>query len=146
MKKEIIAGIVIVLLIVIGVLFLNSDDKTIEMKNPYTQEYIVGNSNIKGEIDTDEYINISENFEIGANKNGYAVFKNPQKAFEYLQKEYKAGINLIKKQFDLEELSNENYKEYKKYASQVKYDVSDVQMSEAFFVSEFLDIYENSFN
>lgn len=146
-KKKIISLItIIIVLICIGVIFLNSDEKIPEIKKPYTQEYIIGNSNIKGNVDTKEYIEISGNFEIGANKDGAAVFKNPHKAFEYLQKEYKGGLSLIKKQFNLEELTHENYKEYKKYGVQVNYDISDEQMHEAFFVSKFLDIYENSFN
>ena len=126
--------------------FLYSEDEPLNITNPYTQEYIIGKSNIKGEVDVEKYSNISKDFEIGANKDGYAVFKEPHKAFGYLEQNYKNGINLIKKQFNLRNLSNKNYEKYKVYGWQVTYDISDGQMYEAFFVSEFLDIYENSFN
>ena len=146
MKNKIIIGILIVIFIGISALVIYNYDKSHEIINPYTQEYVIGKSNIKGEVDIEKYSSINKDLEIGANKDGYAVFKDPLKAFEYLKENYKSGINLIKKQFNLSKLSNKNYKEYKTYGSQVEYDISDSQMHEAFFVSEFLDIYENSFN
>ena len=126
--------------------FLYSEDEPLNITNPYTQEYIIGKSNIKGEVDVEKYSNISKDLEIGANKEGYAVFKDPHKAFKYVKENYKIGIRLIKKQFYLGDLSNKNYKEYKTYGSQVTYDISEGQMYQAFFISDFLDIYENSFN
>ena len=40
----------------------------------------MGKGNIKGSVDIEKYVTISKDFEIGANKDGYAVFKNPEKA------------------------------------------------------------------
>jgi len=45
----------------------------------YSQEYIVGQGNIKGEVDIEYFSNRGKDFGIVANKNGYAVFKNPKK-------------------------------------------------------------------
>ena len=36
---------------------------------------MAGQGNIKGNVPVEEYISISEDFAIGADKNGYAVFK-----------------------------------------------------------------------
>ena len=47
--------------------------------NPSVQEYAAGQGNIKGNVPVEEYISISEDFAIGADKNGYAVFKDPVK-------------------------------------------------------------------
>ena len=146
MKNKIIIGILITILFSVGIIIIYNYDKPLEITNPYTQEYVIGKSNIKGEVDVKKYSNISKDLEIGANKEGYAVFKDPHKAFKYVKENYKIGIRLIKKQFYLGDLSNKNYKEYKTYGSQVTYDISEGQMYQAFFISDFLDIYENSFN
>ena len=101
-------------LILVSVLILNGCCKTgyNKVKYPYVQEYVVGKGNIKGSVDIEKYVTISKDFEIGANKEGYAAFKNPEKAFDKLFELYADGIKLIQKEFDLESLSADNYDLY----------------------------------
>lgn len=110
----------------------------------YSQEYIAGQGNIKGNVDVSYFKNISDDFDIGANKYGYAVFKNPEKALERLKENYKDGIKLIQSEYDLQDLSQDNYKIYGTYGWQVSTG-SEKEKEEAGFVSYFMDIYENSF-
>ena len=112
--------------------------------NPSVQEYMAGQGNIKGNVPVEEYISISEDFAIGADKNGYAVFKDPVKALDKLMELYSDGINLIQKSFDLEPLSVDNCGDYKVYGSQTTAGTEQEQQ-QAFFVAKFLDIYENSY-
>ena len=143
MKKIIIISVISILLV--AGIFCYMYQPMPKIKNPYTQEYVIGESNIKGEVDIKSYSDISKDFEIGANEDGYAVFKDPKKAFDRLLKDYNLGIKLIKKQHDLGKLTYKNYNHYKKYGSYVTYNTSDNEMAQALFVYGFLDIYENSF-
>ena len=111
----------------------------------YSQIYITGESNIKGNVDINMFGKINIDFDIGANKYGYAVFKNPNKALKTLKKEYSKGIKLIQKEFNLLPLTNFNYRKYKNYGWQVTTG-TDEEKEQASFVSSFMDIYENSFN
>lgn len=111
----------------------------------YTQLYLPGENNIQGEADYKKYANIHLDFEIGANKYGIAVFKNPQKALSRLKKDYSKGLRLIQKEFNLLPLNIFNYKVYEQYGWQVTTGSSKAQ-EEARFISGFFDIYENSFN
>jgi len=112
---------------------------------PSVQEYVMGQGNIKGNVPVSEYTSISEDFAIGADKDGYAVFKDPNKAFTKLTELYVDGINLIQTEFDLEPLTEQNYEWYKTYGAQVTAGTPE-QQEQARFVGKFLDIYENSFS
>lgn len=126
------------------ILILTACNSQGKVKNPATQEYIVGTGNIKGNVDVDKYLKIDQRFEIGADKNGMAVFKEPHKAYQALTEKYTGGINLIQKEFDLEDLSETSYEAYKIYGGQVETGTEE-EKSQANFVSRFFDIYENSF-
>ena len=115
-----------------------------KVKNPATQEYKAGTGNIKGDVDVEKYLKIDQRFEIGADKDGLAVFKDPHKAYQALTEKYSDGIKLIQKEFDLEELSENSYESYKTYGWQVETE-SPEEKDQARFVSGFFDIYENSF-
>lgn len=80
----------------------------------YTQEYIVGTGNIRGEVNVAKFLEYHEDFEIGANQYGYAVFKNPEKAFKTLKREYSKGIKCIQREFNLLPFSKLTYKMYSK--------------------------------
>lgn len=111
----------------------------------YSKVYIVGEDNIKGNVDINEFGKLSIDFDIGANKYGMAVFKNPSKAFKRLKKDYSQGIKLIQNEFNLLPLNNFTFRKYKTYGWQVtKGTKKEKEMAR--FVTEFLDIYENSFN
>ena len=112
--------------------------------NPSVQEYVAGQGNIKGNVPVEEYISISEDFAIGADKNGYAVFKDPVKALDKLMELYSDGINLIQKSFELESLSADNCGDYKVYGSQTTAG-TEREQQQALFAAKFHDIYENSY-
>lgn len=111
----------------------------------YSKVYIVGEDNIKGNVDINKFGKLSIDFDIGANKYGMAVFKNPSKAFKRLKKDYSEGIKLIQNEFKLLPLNNFTFRKYKTYGWQVtKGTKKEKEMAR--FITEFLDIYENSFN
>ena len=107
--------------------------------------YNINKEDIKGNVDINFFGYENIDFDIGANKYGYAVFKNPKKAFKTLKKEYSDGIKIIQKEFKLPPLNNFTYKSYKTYGWQVTTGTPSLK-KEAKFVTLFLDIYENSFN
>ncbi len=109
-----------------------------------TQKYEAYSGNIKGNVNTSSFFNESDAFEIGANQYGYAVFKNPVKAFAVLRMNYGEGIRLIQSEFHLLPLSQLNYKQYKTYGWQVSGGTREARQ-QASFVTRFLDIYENSY-
>jgi len=113
--------------------------------NPCVQEYIPGTGNILGSVDKEKYENISEDFAIGADKYGRAVFKNPYKAFDTFVVLYKDGIELIRDSFNLPAITSRRYEMYKTYGWQTTSGPEEAQ-AQAGFVSGFLDIYENSFD
>lgn len=111
----------------------------------YIREYNIGEENIKGEVNIKKYTDIHKDFDIGANKYGYAVFKDPDKAFKRFKILYGKGIRLIQREFYLLPLTNFNFRHYKTYGWQVTTGTEE-EKEQARFVSCFLDIYEESFN
>ena len=143
MKKSI--AFVLALAWVVGLVGCGqTKDKLPAIQHPYVQEYAVGQGNIKGKVPVEEYTAISEDFAIGADKDGYAVFKDPEKALATLLELYSDGINLIQTEFDLEPLSEENYDWYKVYGLQITTGTTKEQ-EQAIFVGKFFDIYEDSY-
>lgn len=147
-KYKIILTILIILILILGINtgknILINKGILIDEDLKYTQKYVPHQGNIKGEVDIEYFENISIDFEIGANKYGIAVFKNPKVALKRLKKDYSKGISAIKKEFSLMPLSNFNYKQYKRYGWQVTSEDEEIQ-KQARFISNFFDIYENSF-
>lgn len=115
-----------------------------KITRPYSQEYVVGEENIKGDVDIDKFTDIDPAFEIGANSKGYAVFKDPDEAFKVFKDKYKNELKLIRKQYHLLPISKRNYAVYGTYGWQVTTSTESEQ-ERAMFVSCFIDIYENSF-
>ena len=147
-KYKILIFIALILLVIsfimIGKNLLIRFGYMIDNNLRYSKLYIEDN-NIVGDVDVNYFGKININFEVGANKYGVAVFKNPQKAFKTLKKDYKKGLKLIQKEFNLLPLSNFNYKSYATYGWQVTTGSKEEQ-EQARFISAFMDIYENSFN
>lgn len=108
------------------------------VRNPWVQEYIPGQENILGDVDKAKYEEISEDFAIGADKYGRAVFKDPYRAFDTFETMYTEAIDLIRKAHNLPPFSKSNFDLYKTYGWQTEGENTG-------FVSSFLDIYENSF-
>lgn len=143
MKKRIV--LILALTCVLDLVSCSQNEgKSPEIQYPYVQEYVAGQGNIKGSVPIEEYTSISEDFAIGANKNGYAVFKDPEKALAKLLELYSEGIKLIQTAYDLDSLSADNYSDYKIYGSQITTGTKEEQQ-QAIFVGKFLDIYENSY-
>lgn len=134
-------SVVLFFLLIGGVLYYQYQRSELS----YSQEYIVGQNNIKGDIDTSYFSSKGKEFEIGANKYGYVVFKNPAEALKRLKNDYKEGLSCIQKEFNLIPINRFNYKSYKTYGWQVTTG-SKEEKEQARFVTLFMDIYENSFN
>lgn len=135
----------IISLLYTGKFILIKTGYSIDNNLRHFQRYEVGVGNIKGEVDTYYFENVSMDFEIGANKYGYAVFKNPKKAYKKLKRNYSKGIRAIQKEFGLLPLSNLTFRQYKIYGWQLT-DGTNEEKEQARFVSSFFDVYENSFN
>ena len=116
-----------------------------KIRHPYEQEYIAGQGNIKGNVDTADFYERDERFEIGATKDGYAVFKDPDQAYEALLENYSEGLKLIADEHQLNPVSKDNYQAYKKYGTQITSGSPEAQ-EQACFISKFFDIYENSYD
>lgn len=115
-----------------------------KITHPYVQEYVPGQGNIKGNVSTEDFMERDARFEIGADKDGYAVFKNPDEAYNALLENYADGLSLIQKERKLGAISKKNYADYQIYGFQVTTGSEDSQQ-QAHFISRFFDIYENSF-
>lgn len=114
------------------------------IRHPYTQEYTVGQGNIKGAVDTAYFLSFGEEFEIGASDDGFAVFKDPEKAWNSFIEICSEGIAVVQKENGLEPLAFDNFQMYKS-ASVAPYGQSDEVDKQILFICKFLDIYENSF-
>lgn len=110
----------------------------------YSQEYVVGQPGIRGNVDVQQYVAIDPSFDIGANKYGYPVFKDPEKALATLKELYPDAIALIQTEFDLDELTTSTCQLYKMYGAQMETGTQE-EIERVHFVAKFLDIYENSF-
>lgn len=129
--------------VAVAVCFLTNP--RISVRNPWVQEYIPGTGNILGSIDKESFESISEDFAIGADQYGRAVFKDPHKAFETLTELYASGISLIREENNLPPFSHYTYDLYKQFGWQT-ISGSVEEQAQASFVTKFLDIYENSFS
>ena len=132
--------LMIAALILCGILcvcFL-TDPVNATVRNPYVQEYIPGEPGIIGNVDKEKYESVSEDFAIGADQYGRAVFKDPYRAFDTFRLLYADAIELIRKAHNLPPFSKNDFDLYKTYGWQTAGENTG-------FVSNFLDLYENSF-
>ncbi len=145
-KKEKVSIIIFLVIICLAIIIPISIyvASVYKIRSPYVQEYVAGTGNIKGDVCVECFEEKSSDLAIGADKNGYAVFKNPRKAFSYVKKNYKKGIKLIKKEFNLGSFNQFNYNSYKNLGWQTTTGTL-YEKDEANFITIFLDIYENSF-
>lgn len=141
-KKKNVIIIFSLLITIVCIIFLK-----IQYKDPdfyYTQEYLIGENNIQGQVDINYFYDKNIDFAIGANKEGQAVFKNPSKAFKILKKDYKQGLKKIQKEFNLFPINQFNFESYGKYGWQVTTN-SEIEKEQVDFITAFIDIYANSF-
>jgi len=142
---SLISIILCILIYFVGKDILIKNGYIINPELRYVKRYELGKDDLKGEVNYDYFESKSIDFEIGANKYGYAVFKNPDKALERLKKDYNKGLKAIQKEFSLLPINNFNFREYGIYGWQLTKGTEE-EKSQAKFVSNFFDIYENSFN
>jgi len=139
-------------LIAVCIIFLSVPAGIIYWKYPkydknkeWVREYIIGQTGIKGTVDITRIGNDSA-YEIGANKQGYAVFKNPNKAFAKMKIDLSQGIAAIQKEYSLLPLSRWNYDIYGVYGWQLTKTTDAEVIAQAWKVTSFMDIYDNSFD
>lgn len=83
-------------------------------------------------------------YELGLNSGGMPVFKDPNKALKQAKVDYSDAIKEISKKFKLLPLTKYTYKQYGMYGWQVASD-NEMINEQGRKLSQFLDIYENSF-
>ena len=123
---------------VLAVCFLTAPK---EARNPAVGEYIPGVS--VGNVDKAAYEELSPDFAIGADRNGYAVFVHPERAFSSFRTLYADELGLIRDRRGLPAFSKRSWRSYKK-AGIEETGETDEQTERLHFVSKFLDIWENS--
>lgn len=142
-KKKWIITIAFIILVLIGLylLYVKTSDR---ITHPAVQEYVPDAQGMQGDVDTAYLLAHSKDFVVGATKEGMAVFKDPYKAMETLKQQYAPAIDSIRKEFHLQPLNHGSFSDYKTYGWQVSLG-DPAEKENCLFVSQFLDIYENSF-
>lgn len=143
MKKRSKAIRLITCIIIISSVLLYFVYPKYDYDKRYVKEYIVGETGIKGNVDITKF-DTNTAYQIGANKEGYAVFKNPDKAFSQMKKDFKKGISAIRKEYHLLPLTRWNFKNYETYGWQLTETENFESKVQARKLSSFLDIFENS--
>ena len=143
MKKKNLAKILICILIAASAICIYGYIKgTPDKEFAYCQEYVAGTGNIKGDVDIAFWKSLGEEFEIGANRDGYAVFKDPRAAMNKICRDYTKGIKAIQKE-GAPKGFRYSYTAYIDYALGVAADTEAGR--QANIVAGFVDIYMNSF-
>mgnify|MGYP003550872844 FL=1 len=75
---------------------------------------------------------------------GMPIFKDTNKALEQALIDYADGFTAIQKQYNLAPVNDENWKNYKTYGWQLTIDDENIK-KQGSEISQFFDIYENSF-
>lgn len=139
MKKALILGITIICFASMA----GCKTKPPKVAHPYVKEYVA--SYKTGSVNVKDFLDHGDEFAIGADENGKAVFKDPQKAFEALVRDYSDGINLIRDEYKLGPITPRNFYDYMTYGWQVNTGTEESK-NQAAFVTQVLDIYENSYD
>ena len=142
-KKKVDVKKIVIVVIIVAACIVAFFARKVYTRNYYTQEYTAGTNGIKGNVNVSKFTDISEDFAIGANSNGYAVFKNPSKAFKTFEKMYADDIQSLKDEFGLKDFNKKTYHDYMTYGWQSNVGTDEEKQNKK-FISSFLDIYENS--
>ena len=141
-KRRILAAAAV--LLIAAALLLPGFSFVYRVKNPWVQAYLPGVGNVRGHVDTERFLAVSEDFAIGADSEGKAVFKDPARALRALRKHYGKTLREIRLRNLLPGLSPLTCKHYKQAAFAARAS-TDREAQDAAFVLGFLDIYENSY-
>lgn len=128
MKKALILGTAIICFVAMT----GCKTKPPKVAHPYVKEYVA--SYKTGSVNVKDFL-----------EHGKAVFKDPQKAFEALVRDYSDGINLIRDEYKLGPITPRNFYDYMTYGYQVNTGTEESK-NQAAFVTQVLDIYENSYD
>lgn len=142
-KKKVDVKKIVIVVIIVAACIVAFFARKVYTRNYYTQEYTAGTNGIKGNVNVSKFTDISGDFAIGANSNGYAVFKNPSKAFKTFEKMYADDIQSLKDEFGLKDFNKKTYHDYMTYGWQSNVGTDEEKQNKK-FISSFLDIYENS--
>lgn len=142
-KKKVDVKKIVIVVIIVAACIVAFFARKVYTRNYYTQEYTAGTKGIKGNVNVSKFTDISEDFAIGANSKGYAVFKNPSKAFKTFEKMYADDIQSLKDEFGLKDFNKKTYHDYMTYGWQSNVGTDEEKQNKE-FISSFLDIYENS--
>ena len=140
-KKKVDVKKIVIVVIIVAACIVAFFARKVYTRNYYTQEYTAGTKGIKGNVNVSKFTDISEDFAIGANSNGYAVFKNPSKAFKTFEKMYADDIQSLKDEFGLKDFNKKTYHDYMTYGWQVNTGTEESK-NQAAFVTQVLDIYD----
>lgn len=141
LKSTVVVAIIIICIVAVGLIYTGY--KVSQSATPYCQEYVPGAEGMMGEVDVSYFEEKSTHYAIGANSDGYAVFKSPNEAFREMKATNRAGIRLIRMENHLfYPLTPITYQMFAKYGWQVT-SGSEKAQEQARFISQFLDLYEN---
>lgn len=143
-KKFLIITASVIVILILGIMAFGFLDNDYNPDKKWVKEYVVGADGIVGSVDVSD-LGDNSAYDIGANKDGYAVFKNPGKAFKQMKEDYDQGLEAIQAEYNLSSISNINWKEYGTYGWQLTETTDEEAIRQAIQITKFLDIYENSF-
>jgi len=141
-KRNKMIGIIIGM-IIISSIFLYFLCPKYDYDKKYVKEYTAGESGNKGNINITT-LGTNPAYQIGVNKDGYVVFKNPKNAFRQMKIDFTKGISALRKEYYLLPLTRWNHKKYETYGWQLSETKDSVAKEQAGKLSAFLDIFENS--
>ena len=131
MKRNIITFISITLVLLLAA----CGQKPAEVVNEYEDIDKLGSEFIHSGV---------EAYEIGADKNGMPVFKDPDAALEQAKEDFAEGFKQLENEFDLKPVSKDNWDGYKIYGWQTTSEDADIA-KQCMEITSFFDIYENSY-
>lgn len=138
-----IAAVILCIIILLGIYLYHSYPRY-DKNKVYVKEYAAGAEGIVGSVDITQFGD-EPAYEIGADKNGYAVFKNPEKAFKQMKIDYEKGIKAIKEEYNLLPISKWNFRLYGVYGWQLVKTKDTAAIEQGWMISKFMDIYEDSY-
>ncbi|WP_171715735.1 hypothetical protein [Paenibacillus phytohabitans] len=143
-KSKVMGCLALLSFVILAALWVYSNHSPSGNKNTYVREYVIGAQGIKGSVDITQWGN-DPAYHVGADRKGYAVFKDPEQAFARMKIDYAAGIEAIRKEFELRPLSMENYQQYGTYGWQLTETEDADTLAQSQLVTAFMDIFENSY-
>ncbi len=84
-------------------------------------------------------------YQVGANRYGMPVFYDTDAAFAAMQQDYDDALDYLARTYDLRPITKRHYDSYKKLGAQVTTEDERLRAG-CMAVSQFLDLYENSFS